>query len=65
LYPIRPQENPYLFTIPEVAEILRIGEARAYELAKQKYFPVIKIGSRVRVPKQKFFEWMEKRSEPA
>jgi excisionase family DNA binding protein len=59
MYPIRPQENPHLFTIPEVAEILRIGEGRAYELAKQKLFPVIKIGSRVRVPKQKFFEWLE------
>lgn len=63
MYPIKPQPNPHFYTVPEVAEILRIGRGRAYELAKIKYFPVMKIGGRVRVPKAKFHEWLEKQSE--
>lgn len=63
MYPIKPQENPHLYTVPEVAEILRIGVGRAYELAKTKGFPVVKIGSRVRVPKARFYEWLDKQCE--
>jgi excisionase family DNA binding protein len=65
MYPIKPQENPHLYTIKEVAEILRIGVGRAYELAREKTFPVVKIGSRVRIPKNRFHEWLDKQCEIA
>lgn len=59
----KPQENPHLYTIQEVAEVLRIGKARAYEMAREKAFPVVKIGSRVRIPKNRFHEWLDKQSQ--
>lgn len=63
MHPVKPQANPHLYTIPEVAEILRCGVGRTYELAKAKTFPVVKIGSRIRVPKNKFHEWLDSQSQ--
>lgn len=48
------------YTIPEVAKILRIGKVKAYELAKLKEFPVIKIGRNLRVPIAPFNDWLNK-----
>ncbi len=42
-----------------VAEVLRISMAGAYELLHQEDFPVLRIGSRLVVPKEKFLSWIE------
>ena len=42
-----------------VAQVLGISAAGAYELLHQEGFPVIKIGSRLVVPKEKFLFWVE------
>lgn len=44
-------------TIAEVAEILRISPIKAYQMARQNEFPVIKIGRSVRVPAEAFYRW--------
>ncbi|HYE10514.1 MAG TPA: helix-turn-helix domain-containing protein [Patescibacteria group bacterium] len=44
-------------TIPEVAQILRIGRGKAYELAKISFFPVIKIRRAYRIPANAFWKW--------
>ena len=52
-------ELPLMLTVPEVAEVLGISRAGAYELVKGEYFPALKIGSRIIVPKDKFLLWIE------
>ncbi|GMA49361.1 hypothetical protein GCM10025857_07180 [Alicyclobacillus contaminans] len=48
---------PPILTMSDVARYLRIGRTKAYELAYQPGFPVIRIGRLVRVPRERFLAW--------
>lgn len=50
---------PLFFNVAMVAQILGISSASSYELMHEKDFPVLKIGSRMVVPKEKFIAWVE------
>ena len=52
-------ELPLFLNAKTVAEVLGISVAEAYELLHQEDFPVLKIGSRLVVPKEKFLLWIE------
>ncbi|MGN0491176.1 helix-turn-helix domain-containing protein [Ruminococcus sp.] len=52
-------ELPLFLNAGLIAKVLGIAESSAYELMHSKDFPVIKIGSRMVVPKEKFREWVE------
>ena len=52
-------ELPLFLNAKIVAEILGISVAGAYELLHQEDFPVLRIGSRLVVPKEKFLSWVE------
>lgn len=52
-------ELPLMLSVPEVAAVLGISRAGAYELARREDFPALKIGSRIVVPKEKFVGWVE------
>jgi predicted DNA-binding transcriptional regulator AlpA len=43
-----------------VAQVLGIAPSSAYELMHESNFPVLKVGSRMVVPKEKFIEWVER-----
>ena len=51
---------PLMLSVPDVAKVLGISRAGAYELAHSKEFPSMNIGSRIIVPKDKFLLWIEK-----
>ena len=51
-------ELPLMLSVPEVAAVLGISRAGAYELVRSDGFPTLKIGSRIVVPKEKFIEWV-------
>lgn len=51
---------PLMLSVPEVAAVLGISRAGAYELAHRKGFPSMKIGSRIVIPRDKFLLWIEK-----
>ena len=51
---------PLALSAEDVAQVLGISRAKAYELMHSKYFPTIKIGKRMSVPKDKLIEWMER-----
>ena len=51
-------ELPLMLSVPEVAEVLGISRAGAYELVRSDGFPALKIGSRIVVPKERFIEWV-------
>ena len=47
-----------VFYIPEIAQILGIGKAKAYLLAKENKLPVLKFGNRYVVPQKPFMDWL-------
>ena len=51
---------PLMLSVPDVAKVLGISRAGAYDLAHSKTFPSMKIGNRIIVPKDKFLLWIEK-----
>ena len=53
------EELPLFLTAKTVAEVLGISVAGAYELLHQEDFPVLRIGSRLVVLKEKFLSWVE------
>lgn len=52
-------ELPLFLNAGLIAKVLGIAESSAYELMHSNDFPVIKIGSRMVVPKEKFISWIE------
>ena len=50
-----------MLSVPQVADVLGIGRTNAYELAKEKNFPSLKIGSRIVIPKDKLIQWIEEK----
>ena len=56
-------ELPLTLSVPEVAAVLGISRAGAYELVHSASFPKIKIGKRILVPKDKLIEWLDAQVE--
>lgn len=52
-------ELPLMLSVQKIAIVLGISKTSAYDLVRSKGFPVLKIGSRLVVPKEKFREWVE------
>ena len=51
-------ELPLFLNAVTVAKVLGISPSSGYELMHESNFPVLKIGSRLVVPKGKFVEWV-------
>ena len=54
-------ELPLFLNAETVAKLLGISPSSAYELMHEKGFPVLKIGNRMVVPKEKLREWVEQK----
>ena len=55
-------ELPLILSVPEVASVLGISRAGAYELVRSDGFPALKIGSRIVVPKEKFIQCIDEKT---
>ena len=53
---------PLMLSVPELASVLGISRAGAYELVKEKGFPAMKIGSSILVPRDKLIDWINAKS---
>ena len=53
-------ELPLFLNAEMVAKVLGIVPSSAYELMHEADFPVLKVGNRMVVPKEKFVEWVER-----
>ena len=53
---------PITLSANQLAQALGISRANAYTLMHSKGFPMIQIGKRMVVPKNKLIEWMEKQA---
>ena len=56
-------ELPLFLNAAMVAKVLGIAPSSSYELMHEADFPVLKIGSRIVVPKEKFVEWVERHTK--
>lgn len=56
---------PFSLNADQIASLLSISRAGAYNLLKRKDFPCLHIGGRYVVPRDKFLEWIDKNSKPA
>ncbi len=52
-------ELPLFLNADTVAKVLGISISSAYELMHEKDFPALKVGNRLIVPKEKFKQWVE------
>lgn len=50
---------PLFLNVELVAKVLGISPSSSYELMHEPGFPVLKVGSRMVVPKDKFIQWVE------
>ena len=53
------EELPLFLNAELVAKVLGIAPSNSYELLHEADFPVLKVGSRMVVPKEKFIQWVE------
>ena len=54
---------PLFLNAAVVAKALGVAPSSAYELMHEADFPVLKVGSRIVVPKEKFMEWVEQHTK--
>lgn len=52
-------ELPLFLNAEIVAKVLGVSPSSGYELMHESGFPVLKIGNRMVVPKEKFIQWVE------
>lgn len=53
---------PLFLNAKTVAQVLGVSISTAYELMHDPGFPVLRVGSRMVVPKEKFIQWAEEQS---
>ncbi|WP_297871832.1 AlpA family transcriptional regulator [uncultured Oscillibacter sp.] len=56
-------ELPLFQNAEMVAKVLGVSPSSGYELVHEPDFPVLKIGSRLVVPKEKFVEWVSQHTQ--
>ena len=53
-------ELPLFLNAETISKLLGISSTTVYEMMHQKDFPVLRVGNRMVVPKEKFKEWIDK-----
>ena len=59
----RYDELPLFLNAATVAKVLGVSPSSGYELMHEPDFPVLKVGSRLVVPKEKFVEWVSQHAQ--
>ena len=54
---------PLFLNAKTMAQVLGVSISSAYELLHEPGFPVVKVGSRMVVPKEKFVAWVSAQTE--
>lgn len=56
-------ELPLFLNAATVAKVLGVSPSSGYELMHEPDFPVLKVGNRLVVPKEKFLEWVSRHTQ--
>ncbi len=51
---------PLFLNAELVSKVLGVSPSSGYELMHKPGFPILKVGSRMVVPKEKFIQWVER-----
>ena len=55
---------PMFMTVMDMAALLGVSRASAYELVKEKGFPKLNVvHGRIIIPRDRFFEWLDSREK--
>ena len=57
------EELPLMLNADAVKDVLGISISSAYELMHETEFPVLRVGNRMVVPKEKFIRWVEENTK--
>ena len=52
---------PLFLNADRVGKVLGVSPASTYELMHESNFPVLRVGSRMVVPKEQFIQWVNER----
>jgi len=52
-------ELPLFLNAAMMAKVLGVSPSSSYELMHETDFPVLRVGNRMVVPKEKFIQWVE------
>ena len=55
--------NEVIYTIPEVAQYLKLSKSKVYHLVQTGQMPHIRIGKNVRVRESDLKEWIDEQSQ--
>ncbi len=53
---------PLFLNASLVAQVLGVSISTSYELMNEPVFPVLRVGSRMAIPKEKFTQWVDAQS---
>lgn len=54
-------ELPFVLTVREAAEVLRVDRNLAYELCRQGVIPHVRLGNRIRIRRDALLAWLVER----
>ena len=57
------EQLPLSLCASDIAAVLSISRANAYNLLRREAFPTLHIGKRMVVPKDRFIQWIEKNTQ--
>ena len=57
------EDLPLFLNADLVAKVLGVSPASSYELMHEPGFPILRIGNRMVVPKEKFIQWVEEHTK--
>lgn len=58
-------DRPMLLRVEEVAQLLRLGRTRTFQMIAAGELPVVRIGRAVRVPRVALEQWIADRTTPS
>lgn len=54
-----PDSLPFVLTVQEAAQLLRVNRTRAYELCKAGVLPHVRLGQQIRIPRDRLLAWLQ------
>ena len=57
------EQLPLSLCASDIAAVLSISRANAYNLLRREDFPTLHIGKRMVVPKDRFIQWIKKNTQ--
>ena len=56
------EKYPEVLKVEHIAEIMGVGKIKAYDIMEMEGFPLVRVGRLKRVPRDRFFQWLDEQS---